>query len=104
MINRDRLVKTFCDLVSIDSPSGEEETIAIELVRRLRTMGLEVMRDAYGNVIATAPGDQPVMLSAHMDTVEPDSFTVTPCWALKPFILKIWVFLIKSVFIIGIGF
>ncbi len=71
MINRDRLVKTFCDLVSIDSPSGEEETIAIELVRRLRTMGLEVMRDAYGNVIATAPGDQPVMLSAHMDTVEP---------------------------------
>ena len=25
MINRERLVKTFCELVRVDSPSGEEE-------------------------------------------------------------------------------
>jgi di/tripeptidase len=28
MINRDRLVQTFLDLVRIDSPSGNEEAIA----------------------------------------------------------------------------
>ena len=71
MINRDRLVKTFCDLVSIDSPSGEEETVAVELTRRLESLGLEVVRDGYGNIIATAGGENPVVLSAHMDTVEP---------------------------------
>ena len=31
MINRDRLVKTFCDLAGIDSPSGEEGEMAAEL-------------------------------------------------------------------------
>ncbi|GIS64176.1 MAG: hypothetical protein CM1200mP3_04240 [Chloroflexota bacterium] len=35
MINRERLVKTFCDIVQIDSPSGEEEEMAQDLIRRL---------------------------------------------------------------------
>ena len=71
MINRDRLVQTFTDLVRIDSPSGEEEAIAGHLVERLATLGFTVSRDAYGNVIATEDGESPLLLSAHMDTVEP---------------------------------
>ena len=71
MINRDRLVKTFCDLASIDSPSSEEEAIAAELARRLEKLGLAVIRDDYGNIIASDGDESPIMLSAHMDTVEP---------------------------------
>ena len=71
MINRDRLVKTFCDLVRIDSPSGEEAQIAIELQKHLEILGLTAATDNYGNVIATDGGDDPLLLSAHMDTVEP---------------------------------
>ena len=71
MINRDRLVKTFCELVRIDSPSGEEEAIAVDLTGRLESLGLTVSRDGYGNVIATEGRESPLILSAHMDTVEP---------------------------------
>ena len=38
-VDRDRLVQTFLDLVSIDSPTGHEEEIGKELrgeIRRLR--------------------------------------------------------------------
>ena len=71
MIDRDRLVKSFCDLVRIDSPSGEEEEVAQELGARLSTLGFTVARDEHGNLIASEEGDAPLMLSAHMDTVEP---------------------------------
>ena len=71
MINRDRLVKTFTDLVQIDSPSGEEEAMAVELTRRLEALGFSVKRDDYGNIVADDGGADPILLSAHMDTVEP---------------------------------
>ncbi|MSQ12003.1 MAG: M20/M25/M40 family metallo-hydrolase [Dehalococcoidia bacterium] len=71
MINRQRLVNTFCELVKIDSPSGEEEAVAQDLQRRLTALGFTVARDKYGNLIASEPGESPLMLSAHMDTVEP---------------------------------
>ena len=71
MIRRERLTATFCDLVRIDSPSGEEEAVAQELTRRLQALGLEVARDDHGNLIASEEGDAPLLLSAHMDTVEP---------------------------------
>ena len=71
MIDRDRLVKTFMDLVQIDSPSGEEEAMAQELTRRLEGFGLKVTRDAYGNLIANDGRENPILLSAHLDTVEP---------------------------------
>ena len=71
MINPERLVKTFCDLVTIDSPSSFEEKIAAELVGRLKALGFNVIRDDYGNVIANDGKENPIMLSAHMDTVEP---------------------------------
>jgi len=71
MIDRDRLVNSFCDLVRIDSPSDEEEDMARHLTQRLEGLAFQVDRDAHGNVIATEPGDDYLLLSAHMDTVEP---------------------------------
>jgi tripeptide aminopeptidase len=71
MINRERLVKTFCELVRIDSPSGEEEATAADLQKRLDALGLRTMRDDYGNLIANDGREKPLLLSAHMDTVEP---------------------------------
>ncbi|MEE9198705.1 MAG: M20/M25/M40 family metallo-hydrolase [Dehalococcoidia bacterium] len=71
MIDRDRLVTTFCDLVRIDSPSDEEEAMAQELSRRLEALGFRAERDAHGNLIASEEGQEPLLLSAHMDTVEP---------------------------------
>lgn len=72
MIKRDRLVSTFLELVQIDSPSGQEEEIARHLVAVLKSLDLLVVRDATGNVIGHLAGEgQPILLSAHMDTVEP---------------------------------
>ncbi len=71
MINRDRLVQTFLDLVAIDSPSHHEDEIAEDLTRRLQALDLHVEADGYGNIIARDEGDASLLLSAHMDTVEP---------------------------------
>ena len=71
MINTERLIKTFCDLAQIDSPSGEENTIAEDLLKRLDSLGIDATRDTHGNVVAHEPGTSPLLLSAHMDTVEP---------------------------------
>ena len=71
MIKQERLVGSFCDLVRIDSPSDEEEEVALHLTDRLGRLGFSVVRDAHGNVIASEDGENPLLLSAHMDTVEP---------------------------------
>ena len=72
MVNGERVLQTFFDLVSIDSPSGEEEAVATDIGRRLMALGARVQRDAHGNVIARLDGEgTPFLLSAHMDTVEP---------------------------------
>jgi len=72
MIDRDRLVKTFLELVAIESPSGDEDAIAVELERRLNALGVEASQDAHGNVLGRRGGTgAAVLLSAHMDTVEP---------------------------------
>ena len=59
MIDTDRLVQSFCQLVRIDSPSGEEEAVAQHLRGRLEALGLRVERDAHGNVIASEDGEAP---------------------------------------------
>ncbi|MBC7263055.1 MAG: M20/M25/M40 family metallo-hydrolase [Chloroflexi bacterium] len=72
MINVDRMVGTFLELVQIDSPSGEEEVISRHLVSSLASLGLAVQRDAMNNVIARLPGvGKPILVNAHMDTVTP---------------------------------
>ncbi|MFH0725474.1 MAG: M20/M25/M40 family metallo-hydrolase [Pseudomonadota bacterium] len=82
MINRERLTEMFMWLVRIDSISKEEGTIAAALRGRLESMGAEILMDAAGeaiggdsgNLIAKFKGNTvapPLMLNAHMDTVEP---------------------------------
>ena len=71
MVDQERLVNSLCELVRIDSPSNEEEDVSKHLEERLRNLNFQVERDAHGNVIASEPGDDPLLLSAHMDTVEP---------------------------------
>lgn len=82
MINKERLVETFVELVKIDGKSGNEKDIAQNLVTRLKELGLEVKIDNAGetfggnsgNVIGYLKGNYPekesILLSAHMDTVE----------------------------------
>jgi tripeptide aminopeptidase len=72
MVNKDRLLKTFLELVQIDSPSGYEDEMAKEVKSRLEVLGFRVERDKYGNVIGKLDGKgEPLMLNAHIDTVEP---------------------------------
>ena len=72
MADEERLVKTLIELIKIDSPSGEEDAMDSEVSSRLKSLGLKVSHDAYKNVIAKLDGEgEPIMLSAHLDTVEP---------------------------------
>ena len=73
-VDRDRLVATFLDLVSIDSPTGHEEEIGKELAARFTDFGCTVTRDDVGNLVAVLPGTRPdtVLLSTHMDTAGTD--------------------------------
>ncbi len=72
MADQERLVKTLMELIQIDSPSGEEDAMDAEVSSRLESMGLEVSHDSFNNVIARLSGEGvPIMLSAHLDTVEP---------------------------------
>ena len=72
MADQERLVKTLMELIKIDSPSGEEDAMDAEVSARLESRGLKVSHDTYNNVIAKLPGEgPPIMLSAHLDTVEP---------------------------------
>lgn len=67
-----RLIQTFCDIVQIDSPTGEEKEMAQEMVSRLAALDIDSTIDAAGNVIAHIPGTgTPLLLNAHLDTVEP---------------------------------
>ena len=81
-MNTGRLVRTFQELVSIDSPSFDERRMADELAGRLKELGFAVSEDGAGeyyggtagNLYAyregTLPGE-PLLFSIHMDTVEP---------------------------------
>ena len=77
MPDRQRLTQTLIDLIKIDSPTGEEDAIDAHLSNVLANLGAVVRHDDYGNLVATFAGSDgsasrtPVMLSAHMDTVEP---------------------------------
>ncbi|MDA0172489.1 M20/M25/M40 family metallo-hydrolase [Solirubrobacter taibaiensis] len=66
-----RLNDTFVALCRILSPSGEEAACADHVERELRGMGLEVTRDAAGNLMARlrGRGERTILLCAHLDTV-----------------------------------
>ena len=72
MPDRQRLIDTLIDLIRIDSPSGEEDAIDREVSARLSSLGLTVEHDSYNNIVARLEGvGEPLLLSAHLDTVEP---------------------------------
>jgi tripeptide aminopeptidase len=82
MINKDRLADTFKFLVEIDSVSGEEKKISQEIQKIWDSLGAETFTDGAGektggnagNLFAVFSGNravEPMMLNAHMDTVEP---------------------------------
>jgi tripeptide aminopeptidase len=77
-IKRDRLVDTFLKLVAINSPSFEERDIGKALTVWLEKAGCIVEFWDYGgsgNIVARKKGNHPgahtLMLSGHMDTIEP---------------------------------
>lgn len=77
-INKKRLLKTFTDLLLVNSPSFFEKEIGALLKRMLRERGCRVTIQSYDksfNVIAYKKGTifkaRTLLLSAHMDTIEP---------------------------------
>ncbi len=83
MINQERIKNLLLDLVQIDSHSRKEREVAEHLKQLCEEMGAEVFIDDAGekvggntgNLIARFPGTipdaEPIMMSAHMDTVVP---------------------------------
>lgn len=72
VIDETRLLQTFLALIQIDSPSGQEATIAAELADRLGALDMDTHTDPVGNVLGRWVADGPsLLLSAHMDTVAP---------------------------------
>jgi tripeptide aminopeptidase len=83
MINQERIKNLLLELVQIDSVSREERDVAQRIKQLCEEMGAEVSIDDAGeqvggntgNVIARFPGTittaEPIMMSAHMDTVVP---------------------------------
>ena len=80
MINEKRLLDTFIEYVKVDSESGSEGEIGKKIAAHLKRLGCEVEIDDAGskigsnggNVIArfgTLHPEEPIILSAHMDTV-----------------------------------
>ncbi|MFC1483142.1 M20/M25/M40 family metallo-hydrolase [Candidatus Margulisiibacteriota bacterium] len=74
-INQQRLITTFLNLVKIDSPSGNEGGLIRFLMHTLPVLGIKCKYDKKMNILGTLPAtisDAPsVMLSAHMDSVQP---------------------------------
>jgi tripeptide aminopeptidase len=83
MINEERIKNLLLELVQLDSVSREEREVAQRIKQLCEEMGAEVFIDDAGekvggntgNVIARFPGTiptaDPIMMSAHMDTVVP---------------------------------
>ena len=74
-VDRDRLLRTFLELVAVDSPSGHEREIGEILMARFGELGCAVSRDEIGNVVAVLPGRRngTILFSTHMDTVGTDT-------------------------------
>ena len=81
-VNEQRAVDEFQELTAIDAPSFGERQMADRLIVKLKELGFEVEEDNAGkhfggnagNLYAYLPGNlpgDPVLLSGHMDTVEP---------------------------------
>ena len=78
-INKERLVQTFCEMVSIDSESYHEKKMKDYLVNIFKECQMECIEMPIegfeaGNLYAVLKGNtnkEPIMFSGHMDTVSP---------------------------------
>lgn len=77
-INQKRLIDTFTELLKVNSPSFCEREIGELLSEKLKAAGCRVEFQEYGasfNLLAFKNGSvskaPPLLLSAHMDTIEP---------------------------------
>lgn len=69
-----KVVNIFTELVKSDSVSGKEQNLALILKKQLINLGLKVVIDHQGNLIAKLRGNEAVptlLFCAHMDTVQP---------------------------------
>ncbi|TGA98212.1 M20/M25/M40 family metallo-hydrolase [Sporolactobacillus shoreae] len=82
LINKDRLVNTFFELVEVDSETGNEASISKLLKEKFTELGFDVKEDnakaltghGANNLIGTLPGNvtgTPIFFGSHMDTVFP---------------------------------
>lgn len=82
MVNKERLLKSFIELLKIKSPSKNEKEIVDNVSRELKNLNLEVRIDDCGkkfggnagNIVAlyradNPSGSKPIFLAAHLDTV-----------------------------------
>lgn len=90
-MNKEQIINTFIKYAKISSPSYEEKNFADIIINDLKELGAEILIDDCnkkcnsntGNIIAYIKGElkgNPIMLSAHMDTV-------LPCDNIEPLIL-----------------
>jgi len=70
-INSRRLVDLFIELVKIDSESGNEAEIIGFLKKKLLELNIKTTIDKAGNLIGVTAGEPKLLLSAHVDTVQP---------------------------------
>ena len=70
-VDRERLLRTFLDLVAVDSPTGHEQEIGRVLQARF---GCSTTMDEIGNLLAVYPGTREgtILVSTHMDTAGTD--------------------------------
>lgn len=91
MINKDRILAEFCELVRLKCSTRAEREVGDAVKAKLAAAGLSVTEDDVaakiggncGNIIGYLPGNIPgaptVMLSAHIDCVE-------PCTGIEPLV------------------
>ncbi|MEI6080033.1 MAG: M20/M25/M40 family metallo-hydrolase [bacterium] len=75
-MDRERLVKTFCELVKIPSESPNDQEFISYMEKLLKKEGASTAVDAFGNLVAYFPAKgsestEPVMFCCHADTVKP---------------------------------
>lgn len=85
MVQKQRVIDEFMELVRIDSETKHEQDISVVLRRKFEALGLEVTEDdaaaktghGAGNLFAWLPASEgrenlpPILFTSHMDTVTP---------------------------------
>lgn len=76
MINSQRMINNFFDLVKIPSESEKDQEFVLFLKKFFEQIGAETKMDSYGNLLAkisdkNSKNSNPLFLSCHADTVSP---------------------------------